>query len=73
VKPDMKCAAPLFAAGKLADWLEEAPVATYRLRVRLIYGTYEDILFGVNKERPASGFELMEVIEIIADSQKDPA
>jgi hypothetical protein len=73
VKPDMKCAAPLFAAGKLADWLEEAPVATYRLRVRLIYGTYEDILFGVNKERPASGFQLMEVIEIIADSQKDPA
>lgn len=74
IKPEMSYADRLYADGKLADWLEDAPAATYRLRLRLIYGTYEKMHFnGEKKTHPKGGFRLMEVIEANSDATVEKA
>lgn len=69
IKPEMKYSDKLYADGTLADWLEDAPTGMYRLRVRLIYGTHEELLFnGVEKKHQEAGFQLIEVINKDSDA-----
>lgn len=60
-----KLSQSLFAEGKVADWLEDAASGTYRVRIRLLFGTYYyETQYPDEYGRLASkiGYQLIEVI-----------
>lgn len=72
VRPDMKYPRNLYAEGKLADWLEDVASGIYRLRLRMIYGTYiQDDFYGGGTTQAIAGFQLVEVITANSDTETE--
>lgn len=57
----------MYAEGKLADWLETAKEGNYKVKLKLIYGTYDDYVYTESgtssKTETMLGYQLMDVFE----------